>query len=334
MSIVLGSEGQRVVSPEETRLFDRFSLPMMILDREQRFVYANDAYLKATHSTLDSLLGRNVFDCFPDTPDRVEAVQSKFQRTLDTGETTTLDAQPFQLAMSDGRTRQLVWQAVQDPVFDRDGAVVGMIQRAEDVTRQHELQRRNEAISHELSHRVKNIMAVVMSIARITSRNATSISDFTHSFIERLGAMARTNEQLAHGNWRGLDVRALLDAELGPYREEEGRTYSLDGPEIRLSLEATKDLSMVVHELATNAAKYGCLGDEAGALTVCWRFEDEALHLDWTESCNRPVDAPQPGKTGFGSRLLEMLPYIEVQRDFRPDGLALSITVSGEDAFA
>lgn len=334
MSIVLGSEGERVVSPEATRLFDRFTLPVMILDRDQRFVYANDAYLAATHTKLDAILGRKVFDCFPDTQERVASVEARFRHTIETGETTVLDAQPFQLTMSDGKVRDLVWQAVQDPVHDPDGRIVGMIQRAEDVTQQHELQRRNDAISHELSHRVKNIMAVVTSVARITARNATDIGQFTRDFINRLQSIARTNEQLALGDWRGLSVRDILEGTLAPYREDDGRAYSLDGPDVRLSLEATKDLSMVTHELATNAAKYSCLGEDDGALTVSWRMEADALHLHWKESCRRDVTPPEPGKAGFGSRLMSMLPYIDVERDFQPDGLSMTIVVSGDAAFA
>ena len=335
MSIVLSERGVRVVSPEETRLFDRLSLPVMILDADQRFVYANDAYLTATHTTLDGILGRKVFDCFPDTPERVAAVEAKFAQTLTTGEKTELDAQPFQLQHSDGTVRDLVWQAVQDPIFDRDGKVVGLVQRAEDISRQHELQKRNEAIGYELNHRVKNIMAVINSIARITARNATSVDDYVKSFTRRLTSISRTNDALARDEWRGLTVKAVLDGELGPYAEDQGRTYSLSGPRVRLSLDATKDLSMVVHELATNAAKYGCLGDESGALDVSWARDGDTLRLDWVERCNHTVAAPgETATTGFGTRLFDMLPYVDVTRDFRPNGLALQITVSGDAAFA
>ena len=335
MSVILGSKGADVAPPEQTRLFDDWSLPLMIVDRDQCFVYANAAYLRATHSTLDGLLGRNVFDVFPDTPERVDAVRSKFQHTLDTGETTVLDAQPFQLEMEDGTVSQRVWEAVQDPIRDADGTIVGMIQRAEDITRRVELTERNKAIGFELNHRVKNIMAVVMSVARITSRNATSVSEFTADFIERLTAIARTNDQLARDEWRGLTVRDVLDGALMPYREEQNRAYTLDGPNVRLSLDATKDLSMVVHELATNAAKYGCLGEEAGALSVTWKREGDTLTLTWDESCGRAsVAPPADAKPGFGTRLIEMLPYINAEREFHQGGLTITITVEGKDAFA
>ena len=337
MSIVLGSQGVRVVTPEETRLFDRWTLPLMILDREQRYVYANSAYLTATHSTLDGLLGRKVFDCFPDTPERVAAVETLFRATLERGEITRLEAQPFQLELEDGSITDAYWQAVQDPIFDRDGEVIGLIQRAEDITQQVELQTRNEAIGYELNHRVKNIMAVVSSIARITGRNATSVPDFVKSFTARLGAMSRTNDSLARGDWRGLTVREVLDSELSPYTEDQGRAYTLGGPDVRLSLDATKDLSMVAHELATNAAKYGCLGQESGALDIDWTYDGEQLVIRWVEDCGREIAAadPEDGRaSGFGTRLFDMLPYVEVDRVFRPNGLTLTITISGRDAFA
>ena len=334
MSIILGSEGELVASPEQTRLFDSWSLPIMLLDAEQRFVYANRAYLAATHKELDDVLGRYIFDAFPDSEARVETVRAKFQHTLDTGETTVLDHQPFQLEFEDGTVRDLVWEAVQDPVRNAAGQIVGLIQRAEDVTKQVELMERNRAIGFELNHRVKNIMAVVMSVARITSRNANNVQDFTADFIERLTSISRTNDQLARDEWRGLTVRDVLDGALLPYREEQSRTYMLEGPEVRLSLDATKDLSMVVHELATNAAKYGCLGDEKGALDVRWRREGNTLTVAWDETCSHPVTEPQDDGKGFGTRLLDMLPYITAKRDFRDTGLHLTVTVEGADAFA
>ena len=90
---------------------------------------------------------------------------------------------------------------------------------------------------------------------------------------------------------------------------------------------------MVVHELATNAAKYGCLGEKGGSLSVSWTFKDKVLTLNWVERCDTPIAAPSE-TTGFGTRLLDMLPYIEAERDFRSNGLHMTITVTGDSAFS
>ncbi len=332
------SDGQNrsdgsVVTPEQQALIDSVSIPLMVLDRKQRFVYANDSYLAATHSELSELLGRDVFDCFPETEERVAAVRAIFARTLSEGVTTQLDKQPFELEHEDGTVRELVWQATQDPLFDTKGRVVGLIQRAEDITAQHELEKQNEAIKHELQHRVKNIMAVVTSIARITGRNATSVPEFVTNFVDRLRSVARSNLMLAEDSWRGLTVRKILEGELQVYLDEDASAHTINGPRVRLSLQATKDLCMVIHELATNAAKYGCLGEKGGSLLVSWTFKDKILTLTWVERCDVPISAPS-GKTGFGTRLLDMLPYIEAERDFQADGLHMTITVTGDTAFS
>lgn len=319
------------LSPEETRLLDGSSLPVMILDRDLRFVYANDPYLNSVHRTFEELAGIYVFDAFQDTPERVEPILNKFQTTL-TGRVTQLRAQPFLLELEDGSTEERVWQATQDPIRDSDGSVIGLMQRAQDITQQYELEQRNKAIGYELSHRVKNIMAVVSSVARITGRNASDVGEFVKSFTARLNAMSRTNDLLAKGDWRGLTVRDIIEDELSPYSDTDTSAFTLIGPKVRLAVDPTKDLSMVCHELATNAAKYGCLVKNGGHLHVQWKREKGHLIIEWKEACQHPVKTTQT--VGFGTRLFDMLPYATVERDFTPTGLHLTITMDGDKLFA
>lgn len=315
----------------ETHLLDSLSLPVMILDHELAFLYANKAYLDATHKLWDEIEGVYVFDAFPDTDDRIAAVLPKFKQTL-SGATTTLDAQPFQLTLEDGSHKDVVWQATQDPIKTASGEVIGLIQRAEDVTYQFEQEQRTKAISYELSHRVKNIMAVVTSVARITGRNATDVASFVTNFTARLNAMSRTNDLLSKSDWRGLSVHAIFGNELAPYTREDDPAFALSGPKVRLSVDASKDLSMVCHELATNAAKYGCLSKDGGHLAIVWQRTGDQLVIEWRETCSRPIEVTE--RTGFGTRLFDMLPYATVERDFTPTGLHLKITLDGETVFA
>ncbi|WP_298916063.1 HWE histidine kinase domain-containing protein [uncultured Algimonas sp.] len=316
---------------DETRLFDDWSLPVMMLDAELRFVYANKAYLKSVHRHYAELDGVYVFEAFPDSEERIGPILSCFRKTL-SGAVTRLDAQPFRLELEDGTIQETVWRATQDPVRDKDGQVVGLIQRAQDITRQHDLEQRNKAIGYELSHRVKNIMAVVSSVARITGRNATNVEDFVQSFTARLNAMSRTNDLLALGDWRGLDVRTVFEDELSPFDETQDDAYTLSGPVVRLAIDATKDLSMVCHELATNATKYGCLKKPGGHLHVEWRRTGDSLSIDWRETCSHEIKPA--GKVGFGTRLFDMLPYATVERNYTPAGLHLTIRMDGEKVFA
>lgn len=303
----------------------------MVLDTDLRFIFANKAYLEATHRTDKDIKGHYVFDVFPDEKDRIDHLLSEFEATLN-GRVTQLKALPYQLKMEDGSLQDRVWQATQDPLRDETGTIIGLIQRCEDITHQHHLEQRNKAISHELSHRIKNSMAVISALARITSRNADNIDDYVESFTRRIDAITRANELLLDNDWRGLRIDQIFKAELKPYEDEGQDAYSLDGPPVRLTIDASKNLSMVLHELTTNAVKYGCLKGTGGHLTVRWVQDADKLTINWQESCSHNITPPD--NVGFGTRLFNMLPSIAVERDFTPTGLHLTITMDGEILFA
>ena len=197
-------------------LLENWSLPIMVLDTDLRFIFANKAYLKATHRPGEDIKGLYVFDVFPDEQDRIDLLISKFEATLN-GDVTQLKAQPYQLKMEDGSLQNRIWQLTQDPLRDETGTIIGLIQRCEDITQRHALEVRMKAIGHELSHRVKNIMAVVSSVARITGRNYSNVDEFVENFTGRLDAMSRTNDLLSEGDWHGLDIRTIFENELSPY---------------------------------------------------------------------------------------------------------------------
>lgn len=303
----------------------------MIVDRNLRFVYANTAYRYATETDETDLLGKYVFDVFPDTAERIKSVTQALETALN-GEVSVLDAQPFQLLQDDGSVKDVVWQAIQDPIYDDSGQVTHVLQRAEDITAQSELETRNRAITFELNHRVKNIMSVVLAIARISGRKAKDLSSFMDNFTKRVEAMSRANDRLAHDNWQGLSVEETLLIELSPYGTQTGVKYTLSGPMVKLSTDGAKDLSMVVHELLTNAIKYGCFSPRGGELHVSWYDVDDGLRLDWIESCEKEIAEPEG--EGFGSRLFSLLPNVSIERDFRPKGVKLSVHIAAGEAFA
>lgn len=316
---------------EWTRLFDDLSLPVMILDRKFHFRYVNDAYLEELDRRREELIGEYVFDAFPETPERIESLLEPWRRTLE-GEVTSLESLPFKVEWQDGTVEERVWQATQDPIRDEDGKVIGLMQRTQDITERYQLEQRNKAIGYELSHRVKNIMAIVSSVARITGRNASNVNEFVKSFTARLNAMSRTNDLLAEGDWSGLDVRTIFKDELSPFDEADVPVYSLDGKQVKLSVDATKDLSMVAHELATNAVKYGCLGKKGGHLRISWEQNADGLTINWMETCPHVITTTD--SIGFGTRLFDMLPYANVTRNFTPYGLHLTIEMEGDKVFA
>jgi two-component sensor histidine kinase len=245
---------------------------------------------------------------------------------------TQLEAQPFQLEVEDGSTREVFWQATQDPLRDGKGSIIGLIQRCQDITHQYQLEQRNKVIGRELSHRIKNSMAVISAVARITGRNASNISDYIQSFTARIAAMSRTNDLLLDSDWFGLDIQEIFKCELSPYVDKGDPAYTLNGPPVRLSIDASRNFSMISHELATNAVKYGCLGKPGGHLYVQWTRTGDQIAITWQEHCAHSITPSDD--VGFGTRLFDMLPSVTVTRDFTPTGLHLTITMDGENLFA
>ncbi|TGE02240.1 sensor histidine kinase [Methylobacterium nonmethylotrophicum] len=188
---------------------------------------------------------------------------------------------------------------------------------------------RQELLIHELNHRVKNTLATVQSMARQTARSAASLADFTGSFEARLLAMSQTHNVLTANHWEGAGLRGILSAELEPYSSGRADRIRLDGPPVSLTPAMALPLGMAIHELATNAAKYGALSAEAGQVAVEWRVGPGALELRWRES-GGPRVVP-PTRTGFGTRLirasLERELAGEVRFDFAEGGLACLIAV-------
>lgn len=297
----------------------------MILDRNLNFVYANDAYLKSTHKDWEDLRGIHVFKIFPDTPDRVEYVHKKFCDCL-AGEVTRLEAQPYNILESDGSERLHYWQATQEPILNENGDVVYLAQYIDDVTSRIEAEQERDLITQELNHRVKNVLSVIQSIARLSSRGQTSVESFTKEFIARVGAMNRVHGRLYENDFQGTSLKHILIDELEAMSVVGEDTFSLAGPEVQLDSKMSKDLSMVIHELATNAAKYGCFSKDDGRLDVIWTSESGKTRLIWRETKIGSIG--KLSDKGFGSTLIRVVKNIDCVRQPIPDGLEVSITLT------
>jgi PAS domain S-box-containing protein len=174
-----------------------------------------------------------------------------------------------------------------------------------DITALKQAEVQRELLINELNHRVKNTLASVQSVAMQTLRNSTSISEFQDAFISRLVALSRTHDLLTRSNWQSASFEEIVRRTLEPYAAGPGR-IRFGGPLIRLSPSAAVTLSMALHELATNAAKYGALSDLRGRIEVDWQIGGSArpaLTIVWTERGGPNVSPPK--RRGFGSRLIE-----------------------------
>lgn len=298
--------------------------PIMVLDRDFRYVFANEAYQKALGKTEAELLGWSYFEVLPETPKREAEIRERFRQTLD-GQATRLEVQPFRALDSDGREKAGHWQAMQEPIRDASGRGIYIVQRAQDVTAQVMLQRSNDLIAAELDHRVKNLVTVILATARITSTGAESVEQYTDEFCSRLESMARYYNKLSANGWKGLSFRDMFEDELAQVAGRGSGRYAVSGENITLSVKATKDGGMVIHELVANAVKYGCFSRPGGRLDIEWTIVDGKLRILWVESGLEGVT--EPTKTGFGTKLLSMMPNASIRRDFRDTGLVVEYVV-------
>jgi two-component sensor histidine kinase len=164
----------------------------------------------------------------------------------------------------------------------------------------------HDLLINELNHRVKNTLATVQSIASQTLRRTDNPAEAIDKFSARLVSLGRTHNVLSEEKWESAQVRDLVDGALAPYTGKDGTRIHPAGPDIRLAPRSALTVAMALHELATNAAKYGALSNDSGQVYVDWASSggpDGLLHLTWREVGGPPVAARV--RTGFGSKLIE-----------------------------
>ena len=191
------------------------------------------------------------------------------------------------------------------PLRDADGKLVGAINMLVDVGARKDAEAQQKVLIDELNHRVKNTLATVQSLARQTAKHADDLAGFSATFEARLVALARAHDLLTQRNWMGVPLDSLVHDIVAPYAGGEER-LRIEGPAVDLSARAALCLTMVLNELATNAAKYGALSKPTGTLTISWRADPDrgdGLALEWIERGGPPV--AKPSRRGFGARLIE-----------------------------
>lgn len=220
----------------------------------------------------------------------------------------------------DGRT---VWMRTSGIlVRDAEGRAVRTCGVVQDISERRAEEERRRALMAELDHRVKNVLAAVQALAVQTAKRTTSLDSFLAAFAGRLKAMASANELLTAARWRGAAIGHLAAAELGGIAPGQARW---EGPELFLTPRAANALSLALHELATNAVKYGALSTESGRVDLRWaRIADGGFELFWTETGGPPVS--QPSHSGFGTTLLNQVTSRELngetEIEYRRAGLS------------
>ncbi|HXV25922.1 MAG TPA: PAS domain-containing protein [Alphaproteobacteria bacterium] len=231
----------------------------------------------------------------------------------------------FRCRRRDGAYRWFWGRAV--PLKDSSGRLVKWIGTSTDITERKGAEERQRLLTREIDHRAKNLLTVVLSILRLT--RAKDVESFVAKVESRVMALAQAHSLLAEGRWHSADLSRLLEEVLAPYRMGVGG-ISISGPPTSLTTIASQSLALALHELATNAAKYGALSDPKGRLAVTWRIVDEGLILTWTE-CGGPAMAGAPERYGFGITVVttsvEQQLKGRVSFEWRQEGLRATLRI-------
>jgi two-component system CheB/CheR fusion protein len=279
-------------------LYKTAPVGMAMLDRNRRFMRVNQHFADLAGDSVEGLMGRSLSDRLPALAERMEgALKDVFEQ----GKPIANLEAPVRVNDNDELRDFLIdlYAYEEDEKITAAGLVV------KDVSELRRLERELRRLMDELQHRVKNTLATVVSIVNQTSRTKGNRADLIDTLKARIEALAATHSLLTASDWREVSLREVLSGELSPY--DNRAQVTLRGPDVQLPPKHALTLTLAIHELATNAAKYGALARESGRLSVEWFVNLDAtgrvLTIDWTE-----IGVPEIGsskvKSGFGTKLI------------------------------
>jgi PAS domain S-box-containing protein len=301
------------------RIFEQASDLIVTADLDQVITDCNPAAAEAVGLTRADCIGRRISDFISE--EDFGRSSDMLRLKLEDGGTTQYDVRVRSSAGD-----WLYWEVNSGLTFDDGGNPVGLHVVARDVTDRKRFERHQQLLVGELNHRVKNTLAIVQSLAHQSFNASVPAAEAIGRFEGRLQALAAAHNLLTRGNWDDASINDVVASALSAFCSE-GRCR-IDGPELRLPPQTAVSLSLALHELATNAAKYGALSSAGGSLAVTWAIADGQLVFSWRESGGPPV--VQPSRRGFGTRMIERTLAAEfgaqVELSFAPAGLICRFT--------
>jgi two-component sensor histidine kinase len=219
-------------------------------------------------------------------------------------------------------------------VRDPSGKFLYGVRVVQDITERKEAEARQKLLIDELNHRVKNTLATVQSLAAQTARGTDSPEEFRQAFEGRLIALSQAHDQLTRRHWQSADLRDIISGVAGPHLSRPEEQLGIEGEAITVSPRIALTMALVLHEMTTNATKYGALSLPEGRIEISWQIErrpskSSLLHIEWRERNGPPVE--EPARPGFGSRFIQGSVTAElrgsVRMEFNPDGLRCTIDI-------
>jgi PAS domain S-box-containing protein len=317
----------------------RFARYETALRGSQVTVYTQDRDLRYT-SISNPMLGRNIEDILGRTdaeilsPEAGAAMIALKRAVLASGE-----AKRAEVPLEDAPG--IRWHDLHiEPLRNEAGDVVGLTCASVDVTERKEGEAHLRLLLRELTHRSKNLLAVIQAMARQTARHTGSVETFLTQFGARLQALAASHDLLIRESWYGASLGELVRSQLGVYLDGTAAQVSIEGPAIAIKPEAAQNLGLALHELAVNAAKFGALSVPVGRVAITWNrvenVDGSAVELDWREKLGPKVKARR--RKGFGSMVIERnlarALDARVELEFDPDGLHCHIVIPANQILA
>lgn len=296
--------------------------PLLVLDTELRVVSANPAFKRVFDVTEGDTEGRLIYQLgngqwnIPDLRRLLEDVLPDDERFGNYEVEQEFEKIGRKTMLLNGRR------------LDRAELVLLTI---EDITERKSAEAHQAMLMGELGHRVKNSIGVVQGLASQTIRRSSSLEDFQKAFSGRLAAYAQGHTQLLDRDWRPGTVKDVVTGAVESHAVDLER-IDIEGPAVRLAANEALGLGLILHELGTNAVKYGALCNEAGRVSIAWSLRNAELRLSWTERGGPEVQAPEG--EGFGSQLIRQLVGYdlggEVSFSYDPEGLTCAIAFAPE----
>lgn len=317
----------------------RFARYETALRSSQVVVYTQDCDLRYT-AISGPMLGRSADDILGRTDDDIlspacaATIVALKRKALASGQ-----AKHAECAMASGPGAR--WHDLHvEPLRDDTGAIIGLTCASVDVTERKEGEAHLRLLLRELTHRSKNLLAVIQAMARQTARHAGSTESFLSQFASRLQGMASSHDLLVRESWHGASLNELVRSQLSAYGGKGQHQIVFEGPDVALKPEAAQNLGLALHELAINAQKFGALSVPDGRVSIRWGRHDDgkdnALELDWREQFGPKVKARR--KRGFGSLVIERNLArsldAQVNLEFEPDGVHCRIVIPASQTVA
>jgi PAS domain S-box-containing protein len=322
---------QQALQASKDRLqvaFDLAQLGCWQYDPRRRVITGDARFKEIFDVSTDEMPVENIKDLVH--PDDAERFLAEREAAIDPAHPSR-SPHEYRVQRRDGEVNwvEVRWFAYFDGHQRERRTVVGTVH---DITERKGREERERLLTREINHRAKNLLSVVDAIAHQTATRTPE--DFIERFSERIQALSANQELLVRNEWRGVEIEDLVRAQLAHFADLIGSRIAVQGRVLRLTPVGAQAVGLALHELATNAGKYGALSNDTGRVDIRWGTEDETFTMSWTERGGPPVSPPQ--RRGFGTTVMETMVERSVnggaQLDYARSGVAWRLTCPAANA--